>query len=54
MERELIIALAVAIPILLFPAAFIWYINIGGILKAAREARVAREKKPGTVKATTK
>ena len=42
-----IIALAVAIPIILFPVAFVWYLNIGGVyaaIKEARERRVAREK----------
>ena len=46
MHWEFIIALVIAIPIILFPAAFIWYINVGGIYAAVREARkkrVARE-----------
>ena len=54
MEGTLILALAIAIPIALFPAAFIWYINIGGILETARQARKARERELGTVKVTTK
>ena len=54
MEGTLILALAIAIPITLFPAAFIWYINIGGILQSARQARKAGEGKQGTAKATTK
>ena len=29
----------IAIPIILFPAAFIWYINIGGIYAAIKEGR---------------
>jgi hypothetical protein len=45
MQWELIVALVVAIPVILFPAAFVWYLNIGGIVQAVREARVAREKK---------
>jgi len=47
MQWELVIALAIAIPIILFPAAFVWYLNIGGIYAAVKEAqarRVAREK----------
>ena len=43
-----IVAMVVAIPIILFPAAFIWYINIGGIVHAVKETR-ARERKLGTV-----
>ena len=38
-----IVALVIAIPIILFPAAFIWYMNIGGIIHAAKEARAAKE-----------
>ena len=47
MQWELVVALVVAIPIILFPAAFVWYLNIGGIyaaIKEARERRVAQEK----------
>ena len=46
MQWELVVALAIAIPIILFPAAYVWYLNIGGIvaaIKDAREARLARE-----------
>ncbi len=42
-----IIALVVAIPIMLLPAVLVWYINIGGIilaLKEAKEKRVAEKK----------
>lgn len=42
MQWEFIVALVIAIPIVLFPAAFIWYLNIGGIVQAIREARQAR------------
>lgn len=45
-----IVALVLAIPIILFPAALIWYMNIGGIVHAVKEAR-AKEKKLGTEKA---
>ena len=47
MQWELIVALVIAIPIILFPAAFVWYLNIGGIyaaVKDARERRAARDK----------
>ena len=46
MQWEFILALVIAIPIILFPAAFVWYLNIGGIyaaIKEARERKVARE-----------
>ena len=47
MQWEFIVALVIAIPIILFPAAFVWYLNIGGIytaIKEAKERRVAQEK----------
>jgi len=42
MEWEFVVALALAIPIILFPAAFVWYLNIGGIYTAIKEARERR------------
>ena len=53
MEGTLILALVLAIPVMLFPAAFVWYINIGGIVNAIREARAARAKKAVAAKVTT-
>ena len=50
MQWEFVVAVVIAIPIVLFPAAFVWYLNIGGFFQAVREARqAAREKKLGTV-----
>lgn len=43
MEIELIVALLVVIPVILFPAAFVWYLNIGGSVAFVREA-IARRK----------
>ena len=54
MDTAIVIALAVAIPIILFPVALVWYINIGGIraaLKEARERRVVEAAGAETVKA---
>lgn len=42
MEWQLIVALIIAIPIILFPAAFVWHLNIGGIYAAIKEARSKR------------
>ncbi len=42
MEWQIIVALVVAIPIILLPVAFIWYLNLGGIYTAIREARARR------------
>ena len=44
MQWELIVALVVAIPIILFPAAFIWFLNISGIITVWKESQ-AREKR---------
>ena len=43
MDWQIIVALVVAIPIILFPVALIWYINIGGIYTAIKE-RLALKK----------
>ena len=40
-----VVALVVLIPLILFPAAFVWYLNVGGIATAIREARAAKEEK---------
>jgi hypothetical protein len=48
MQWEFVIALVLGIPIILFPAAFVWYMNIGGIfalVKERRARRIAREKR---------
>jgi hypothetical protein len=45
MEGTMIVALVLAIPVILFPAAFVWYLNIGGTVQAIREARAVRAKK---------
>ena len=42
MNWEFVVALVIAIPIILFPAAFVWYLNIGGIYHAIKEARQKR------------
>ena len=40
MEWLIIVALVVVlVPVLLFPAAFIWYVNIGGLYTMLREKR---------------
>jgi hypothetical protein len=53
MQWEFIVALVIAIPIILFPAAFVWYLNIGWIFsfakKRAEERKAVPEKKGGEV-----
>ncbi len=53
MQWEFVVALVIAIPIVLFPAAFVWYLNAGGIyaaIREAREKRAARQQAAGLVK----
>ena len=42
MEWQIIVALVLVIPIILLPVAFVWYMNIGGIYAAIKEARARR------------
>ena len=46
MEWQIIVVLAVVVPLILFPVVFIWYVNIGGLIAALRE----RQKVKATVK----
>jgi len=39
MQWEFIVALVIAIPIVLFPVVFVWYLNAGKIYSAIKEAR---------------
>ena len=54
MHWELIIALVVGIPVILFPVAYVWYLTVGGLVHAAHETRHTRtavEEKVATVAA---
>lgn len=42
MDWQLILVLVIVIPIVIFPAAFIWYLNIGGLFQAIDEARARK------------
>ena len=42
MQWELVVALVIALPIILFQVAYVWYLNIGGIVVAVRDARARR------------
>jgi hypothetical protein len=54
MEWDFMVALVLAIPVILFPAAFIWYLNVGGIRAAIREVRARRPARQKDVRATVK
>ena len=48
MEWQIILALVLAIPVILIPAALAWYLNVSGIFTVIRETRkrrIAREKR---------
>ena len=45
-----ILALVLVIPVILFPVALIWYLNVSGIytvIRETRKRRIAREKRMG-------
>lgn len=44
MDIKIIIALIIVVPVILFPAAFVWYLNIGGMITAIRELAKKRQK----------
>ena len=50
MEGQMILVLVLAIPVILFPAAFVWYLNIGGIYHAIQEAQERRAAQGGKTK----
>lgn len=52
MEWYIILALVTGIAVILFPIAYVWYLNMGGIYAAVRESRKRRailEEKTETV-----
>ena len=42
MDWTMVAALVVAVPVILFPAAYVWYMNLGGVAAALKEARARR------------
>ena len=50
MEWQLIVALVIGIPIILFPVVFIWYINISGVYQVMREARQRQKRRARALK----
>ncbi|HJX03512.1 MAG TPA: hypothetical protein VJ488_03020 [Dehalococcoidia bacterium] len=45
MQWEIIVALIIAIPVILFPAAFVWYMNLGGLVKSLEERQERNAKR---------
>ncbi len=53
MEWQFIVALVVMVPVILLPVAFVWYLNLGGMLAAVRRARATdKERLASETKAT--
>jgi hypothetical protein len=44
MEWPVILGIVLAVPVILLPVAFVWYLNVAGVYKVVREAR-ARQKR---------
>ncbi len=42
MEWQFLVALMVAIPLILLPVAFVWYMNAGGLVRALK-GRLTRD-----------
>ena len=54
MEWQIILALVLAIPIILFPVAFIWYINVSGLYQVIRDARQRQKRRAQALKGAEK
>ena len=54
MEWQVIVILVIAIPVILFPVAFIWYVNAGGLYIAIKEAKARRMAKRNRVEKPVK
>jgi hypothetical protein len=52
MEWQIVLILVIAIPLMLFPVAYVWYLNIGGIYSWLKERR--KEKEPEEARAVPK
>jgi hypothetical protein len=44
MGWQIIVALALVIPIILIPVLFVWYLNIGSLYTAIKQRQAARER----------
>jgi len=45
MSWQVIVALVIAIPVVLLPVAFVWFLNTGGVFAALRERRAQKNTK---------
>ena len=49
MEWQMVLALVIAVPVILFPIAFIWFLNISGLWTVWKESK-AREKRRAKIR----
>ena len=42
MSWQVIVALVIAVPVVLLPVTFVWYLNTGGVFAAVKEMRAKR------------
>ena len=54
MQWQIIIALVIAVPIILLPVMFVWFINISGIYASIKEVRARRAATKKKFKETAK
>lgn len=52
MEWPIIVAIAVLVPIFLFPAALVWYVNVTGLLEVLKDRQERKKRAAGGRKAT--
>lgn len=45
MQWEFAVAIAIAVPVILVPVAFVWYLSIGGTHRIIREARQRQQRR---------
>ena len=50
MEWQIILALVLAIPVILFPVAFVWYINVSGLYQVMRDVRQRQKRRARALK----
>lgn len=51
MEWQVILAIVIAIPLIVLPAVFIWYMNVSGLFQVMRDARERQKKRARALKA---
>jgi len=50
MEWYVILALVLAVPVILFPAAFVWYLNVSGLFRVMRDARQRQKRRAEAIR----